>query len=94
VSDLYVGRNKDLKPLDLPASAPARGAFYKRATSRDAAQIKAIWARITFTGNGQPPKELPDDSAIKKAVAADPKAVGYINKTSVDSTVKVVLELN
>jgi hypothetical protein len=94
VTDVYVGRNRDLKPLDLPNSAPAREEFYKKATSRDLAQIKAIWARIQFTGQGQSPQQLPDDAAIKKAVAADPKAVGYIDKANVDSTVKVVLELN
>lgn len=93
VTNVYIGRSKDLKPLDLPNSA-AREDFYKKATSRDAAQIKAVWARIQFTGLGQAPKELPDDAAIKKAVAADPKAVGYIDKSNVDSTVKVVLELN
>jgi hypothetical protein len=94
VADVYVGRSWDLKPLDLPSSTPAREEFYKKATSRDLAQIKALWVRIQFTGQGQPPKELPDDAAIKKAVAADPKAVGYIDKANVDSTVKVVLELN
>lgn len=94
VTNVYIGRSKDLKPLDLPSSAPEREDFYKKATARDAAQIKAVWTRIQFTGLGQPPKELPDDTAIKKAVAADPKAVGYIDKSNVDSTVKVVLELN
>jgi hypothetical protein len=94
VTNVYIGRSKDLKPLDLPSSAPARETFYKKATSRDAAQIKALWARIQFTGLGQPPKELPDDAAVKKTVAADPKAVGYIDKASVDNSVKVVLDLN
>jgi hypothetical protein len=93
VTNVYIGRSKELKPLDLPSSAAERDAFYKKATSRDSAQIKAVWARIQFTGLGQPPKELPDDAAVKKAVAADPKAVGYIEKSSVDSTIKVVLEL-
>ena len=83
-----------MKPFDLPPSATDRDAFYKKATARDASQIKALWARIQFTGLGQPPKELPDDAAVKKAVAADPKAVGYINKSSADNTVKVVLELD
>jgi hypothetical protein len=94
VANVYIGRSKDLKPLDLPNAARVREDFYKKATSRDSAQIKALWARIQFTGLGQPPKELPDDAAIKKAVAADPKAVGYIDKASVDGSVKVVLELN
>jgi hypothetical protein len=94
VVNVYIGRNKDLKPLDLPESGNERGVFYKKATDRDLAQIKAVWARIAFTGLGQPPKELPDDEAIKKAVAADPKAIGYIQKTQLDDTVKVVLDLH
>jgi hypothetical protein len=47
-----------------------------------------------FTGHGQPPKVLADAAAVKKAVAADPKSVGYIDKADVDSTVKVVFTLN
>jgi hypothetical protein len=94
VVNVYIGRNKDLKPLDLPESGNERGVFYKKATDRDLAQIKAVWARIAFTGLGQPPRELPDDEAIKKAVAADRKAIGYIQKTQLDDTVKVVLDLH
>jgi hypothetical protein len=64
-----------------------------KATGRDAAQVKAVWSRLIFTGQGQPPKELADAAAVKKAVAADPKMVGYIDKSQVDAAVKVVLSL-
>jgi hypothetical protein len=47
-----------------------------------------------FSGKVQPPKEAADAAAVKKAVAADPKAVGYIEKSAVDGTVKVVSTLN
>ena len=94
VTDIYLGRSKAFKPLDLPESNPARDAFYRRATDRDASQDKAVWSRIIFTGQGQPPKELPDSTAVKKAVAADPKLVGYIDKADVDASVKVVLVLH
>jgi ABC-type phosphate transport system substrate-binding protein len=94
VAKLYLGRSNDLKPLDLPPSNPTREAFYKKATDRDAAQIKALWSRITFTGEGLPPKEVPDATAVKKSVAADPKAIGYIEKADLDASVKVILELN
>jgi len=94
VANVYLGRNNSLKPMDLPGSNPLRDAFYKKATDRDRPQIKAVWSRLTFTGQGQPPKELSDSAAIKKAVAADPKAVGYIDKADVDGSVKVVLALN
>jgi hypothetical protein len=94
LADIYLGRNTSLKPLDLPESSELRDAFYKKATDRDAAQVKAVWSRIIFTGQGQPPKELPDAAAVKKAVAGDPKMVGYIDKSDLDATVKVVLSLH
>jgi hypothetical protein len=94
VANVFIGRNKTLTPLDLPDSTATRAVFYKKATDRDLAQIRAVWARLTFTGSGLPPKQLADGSAVKKAVAADPKAVGYIDKADVDSSVSVVLELN
>jgi hypothetical protein len=94
VASIYLGRNNTLKPVDLPESNPLREAFYKKATDRDPSQIKSLWSRLTFTGQGQPPKELANAAAIKKAVAEDPKAIGYIDRADVDASVKVVLTLN
>lgn len=37
---------------------------------------------------------LPDAEAIKKAVATDPKAIGYIDKSQADASVKVLMTLN
>jgi hypothetical protein len=94
VANIYLGRSLDYKPVDLPEGSATHDEFYKKATDRDPTQIKALWSRLVFTGHGQPPKVLADAAAVKKAVAADPKAVGYIDKADVDSTVKVVLTLN
>jgi ABC-type phosphate transport system substrate-binding protein len=94
VAAIYLGRSTDLKPVDQPEGTPIRDEFYKKATDRDAAQVKAVWSRIVFTGKGQPPKEAADAAAVKKAVAADPKAVGYVDKAAVDGSVKVVLSLD
>ena len=94
LANVYLGRALDYKPVDLPESNGTRTDFYKKATDRDASQIKALWARLMFTGHGQAPKVMADAAAVKKAVAADPKSVGYIDKADVDSTVKVVLNLN
>jgi len=94
VAGVFVGRTMDLKPIDLPDANPARRDFYRKATDRDLAQIRAVWARITFTGLGQLPKQLADDKAVKLAVAADKTAIGYIDKADLDSSVTVVLELD
>ena len=93
VADIYLGKSTAATPVDLPEGNATRNDFYSKATGRDAAQVKATWSRLVFTGKGQPPKEYPDAGAVKKAVAADPKAIGYIDKSAVDGSVKVLLTL-
>lgn len=94
VAEIYLGKNLSPAPIDLPLSAVQRAEFYTKVTGRDAAQIRATWSRITFSGKGQPPKEVPDVAAVKKAVVADPRALGYIDKDAVDSSVKVLFALD
>ena len=93
LSNIYLGRSFELKPVDLPEGNAIRDQFYTKLTGRDQAQIKAVWARVVFTGKGQAPLMLPDAAAIKKAVATDPKAIGYIDKAAVDGSVKVLMML-
>jgi ABC-type phosphate transport system substrate-binding protein len=78
---------------DQPEAAAVRGTFYEKATGRSAAQAKATWARLTFTGKGTPPKELKTDADVKAWVASDPKAIGYVDSSAVDGSVKAVLKL-
>jgi ABC-type phosphate transport system substrate-binding protein len=94
IPDIFLGKNTSNTPVDLPEASPIRAAFYSKATGKEAAQVKAAWARLVFSGKAQPPKELPDAAAVKKAVTADPKAVGYIEKSAVDATVKVLTALD
>lgn len=77
-------------PLNMAEGKPARDEFDSKVLNRSAAQLKAYWSKLVFTGKGTPPKELADDAAVKAAVAADSSAIGYISSSSVDSTVKVV----
>ena len=70
-------------------------AFYaehKKVTGKDAAQMKAYWSQLMFTGKAQKPKKVAGDDAVKKAVAATPGAIGYIDAAAVDASVKVVLK--
>jgi ABC-type phosphate transport system substrate-binding protein len=94
VADLYLGKSQSLAPVDQPEGSAIYADFYRKATGRDVAQVKATWARIVFSGKAQAPRQLPDSAAVKKAVAADPKAVGYIEKAALDSSVKAVLSLD
>ena len=94
IADIYTGKTQIVMPLDQPESATIRADFYKKATGKEPAQVKALWSRLIFTGKAQPPKEVPDSAAVKKAVAADSKAVGYIDKAAADGSVKVLATFN
>ncbi|MCV2359022.1 phosphate ABC transporter substrate-binding protein [Paucibacter sp. TC2R-5] len=99
VGNLYLGKSTDLPGvgsvavLDLPEGSTTRDSFYQDVTKKDASALKAYWARMIFTGKGQPPRAMDSAAAVKKAVAANPSAVGYIEKSAVDASVKVLLAL-
>lgn len=94
VADVFLGKSQALAPVDQSDGSAIYAEFYRKATGRDIAQVKATWARLVFSGKAQAPRQLPDSAAVKKAVAADPKAVGYIEKAALDSSVKAVLSLD
>jgi ABC-type phosphate transport system substrate-binding protein len=53
--------------------------------------VKTTWAKLSFSGKGTPPKVLDGDDAVKKFLAANPNAIGYVEKSKVDASVKAVL---
>lgn len=96
VATLFLGKASNLpgglsQALDLPEGSAARETFYAKAAGKNASQVKAIWARLAFSGKATPPKEMKDAAEARKFVAANPDAIAYIEKAAVDGTVKVVL---
>ena len=90
VAQFFLGKSTAMSPVDQPESAPIRAEFYKKVADKDASQVKALWSKLVFTGKATMPKEAADSAAVKKMVAADPKAIGYIEKSAVDASVKVI----
>lgn len=90
VATFFLGKSSAMTPVDQPESAPVRAEFYKKVTDKDASQVKSLWSKLVFTGKATMPKEAADSAAVKKAVASDPKAIGYIEKSAVDGSVKVI----
>lgn len=91
VANIFLGKSNELVGVDLPDGNAVRDAFYQKVTGKDGAQLKAYWAKLVFTGKAQPLKEFSSDADVKKFVAANPTAIGYIDKGAVDGSVKVVL---
>jgi len=91
IAEIFLGKSTALTPMDQVEASPLREEFYTKVTGKSAAQAKAIWSKLAFTGKGNPPKEGANSTEIKKALAANPTMVGYIEKSAADSSVKTLL---
>jgi ABC-type phosphate transport system substrate-binding protein len=95
VLDIFLGKASHFPdgtpavPIDQTENSAVRDEFYVK-VGKSATQIKAYWSKIIFTGRGQPPPTAPNSVEIKKRIIENPAAIGYIDRSMVDSTVKVV----
>ncbi|MBY0557863.1 MAG: hypothetical protein K2P77_11715 [Burkholderiaceae bacterium] len=92
-SQFFLGKSTMFVPLDQSEKSQIRTDFYQRLSGKDISQVKAAWAKIIFTGKGVMPAELHSTAEVKKAIANDINAIGYIEKSAVDDSVKVILTL-
>ena len=98
VTDIFLGKTTRFPdgelavPIDQMEGSPARDEFYVKFANKSPAQIKAHWTKIIFTGRGQPPKFVSNSVEVRKLIAANPQAISYIERSAVDSTVKVLAE--
>jgi ABC-type phosphate transport system substrate-binding protein len=96
VSDIFLGKitslpdGSSVTPVDQPESNPLREEFYLKVVNKSAAQAKAHWAKLYFTGRGVPPREGKDSDDIKKILNSTHGAIGYIDQSALDSSVKVL----
>jgi ABC-type phosphate transport system substrate-binding protein len=78
-------------PIDQPEGSAIRDEFYSKVAHKNSSQLAAYWAKIIFSGDGRPPKLIAGDAAVRKAIANNPNAIGYIDKSAVNRSVRVVL---
>lgn len=81
-------------PLDQPVDSALRSRFYLRVTGKTRALLKAYWSKMMFTGRGQPPREVADSNAVRKAAAANPAVIGYIDRDALDASVRPVFVIH
>jgi ABC-type phosphate transport system substrate-binding protein len=98
VTDIFLGKvsrfpnGTQAIPIDQADGSPARDEFYATYAGKSPAQVKSHWAKIIFTGRGQPPKAVSNSVEVRKLIAANPQTISYIERSEVDSSVKVLVE--
>jgi ABC-type phosphate transport system substrate-binding protein len=96
VEDLFLGKTIRFPDgalavaIDQPEGSPVRNEFYDKVVGKSAAQIKAYWSKIIFTGRGQPPRSVPNTIEMMKRISADPAAIGYIERDMMNDSVRAV----
>lgn len=78
-------------PIDQSEGSSARHEFYTKVTGKSPSQLKAYWSKQVFTGRGQPLRQVSGNDDTKELVAGNSNMIGYIDKDSVDESVKIIL---
>ena len=93
VANIFLGKNKSLKGVDQKDWNPTKEKFYTSVTNKNEAQLKSYWSGLIFTGKGQPLPSVADDAAVVAKVAAEADAIGYVDASAVNGSVKVLFTL-
>lgn len=96
VTDLFLGRMTRLPdgrrpvPVDLVEGSPVRNELYGNVLRMTPTQVKAYWSKLIFTGRGRPPRAAQDAEEVLRTVRGDTAAIGYVDRSLADSSVRIV----
>lgn len=76
--------------LDLPEEHATRAAFSQQWLVRSVANVRTLWAQNVFTGKGLPPRTTSMETEMKRLVATNRNAIGYMSGSLVDDSVRVI----
>lgn len=97
IKKIYLGKSKKFSngatavAVDLPEGTAIRVAFIDAIVEKSETQFKSYWSRLIFTGKGVPPKILQNDAEVVDLVSRNPDVIGFVDSSSVNDSVKVVL---
>ena len=64
--------------------------FSQNILGKSPRQLSMYWKRILFSGEGVPPREVPGDEQMMESIAANARAIGYIDGSVTDNRVKPI----
>lgn len=94
IKALFLGKSKQFKAFNQPVGSPIREEFMSKVMQKSEGQYKAYWSKKIFSGKGSPPKVLEDSAEVKRMVKRTPNAMGFIDNSLADDSVRVVYTLN
>ncbi|MDU0356207.1 hypothetical protein RS130_22055 [Paraglaciecola aquimarina] len=95
--DLYMGRFRTFpnsKPARLYDRSDLRNEFYRQLIDKSVSEVNAFWARLLFTGRAKPPEALDTTASLLEVLNDDMQAIGYINESDMQASMKVVYRIS
>jgi ABC-type phosphate transport system substrate-binding protein len=98
VAQIYLRRKRfwndgtPIVPLNLPSEVPLRTRFSRLVLQQTEPRLADYWNRLYYDGI-LPPATLASTEAVRRYVAADKNAIGYVPAAEVDGSVRVILHL-
>lgn len=96
LANLYLAKAKAFPdgklaiPLNQAQNAQAKSHFDLTILGKTDSQIRSYWSRLIFTGKAVPIKEVENDAEVLELVAKNPSAIGYIDVSKANDSVKVL----
>jgi len=85
---------KRITVIMLSQGHPARDAVLRDIYKMGESDYGKYFMQAAFTGKvDAPPQDVSSDADVKQQVTGNPGAIGYVNASDVDASVKVVLKL-
>jgi ABC-type phosphate transport system substrate-binding protein len=67
--------------------------FYDLVLGKTLSQVRSQWTKLMLSGQASAPVQCSSDKAVKKIVASNPSAIGYIASSALDDSVKEILRI-
>jgi hypothetical protein len=78
--------------IDQPDAATAK-TFYEKFVGVPVTQVRKEWTKLILSGQATAPVKCASDDEVKKALAANPAAIGFIATASLDATVREIAKI-
>lgn len=79
-----------IKVFVLPDRHPLHIAFSKNILHVFPYQLRNAWDRLVFSGTGEEPTRVLSEQQMLIRVSSTPGAIGYLSRSMIDETVKVI----
>lgn len=95
IARIFLGKLKEFPsgetaiPITLSESDSSTQKFVRDVLKKSPAQLKSYWARLVFTGQGEPPEAVTSDQDVISKVAANPGMIGFVSDAA-PAGVKVI----